>query len=677
MPIRRPKLGAVTDKRLTIKTLPQVRRQADRPFDANKGDFDIYDEIERFVGEVAAGGLQNTAVAELATKSRADGVQFVDGSRWLPQLLGSVPQNGGTAVNGRDCVWVRDFKGAVLADWFCVGDGVTDDTSKMQAAIDAAAASYGLLTLGAKRYVAHHLEHRSGVQIYGAGMDKTVLVARENSTYYVLGSNVTPTDLDPSLNNKNMGLFDLTVEGRTMYAGMDEQFHNLWYCGFDGLDIDRVRVRAPRADGLFISTGNDPEAKKRNFNLRIGYIEFDGGGPITYLDTATQRDTPTFDGAKWDEGTLLTKTGGNRNPISVLECENITIDHAYFYNFGHPVQPGGIDLEPENAIASTLHQSVRNVTIGKITCKGGRGNFAALSWVSYTPNSALIRPMCGLTVGEIILRQSYKMYAFKANCKETTASASADHALKIGKISVGNAQGTFAVFGVFGFSVSNVTENEGLTLGAPVLGSKTAPVGDITISDSVLGMTTVNGFSLEIGSASGVRFRNTRIAGQPGVVLATSCTSSGLDFSGATFDKSAGLVNAVLALAEHTQIPDNNRAPAGGWAGLPTDLQTAPVATGIAAEGTFGSVTLTTLASNGMSAAQRLSCNYTPNAAGQQYLTLTPPAGYVVIGVSGSAYNNANGIGYALALRYDGQLTWAAPDTQPLQLTLMVQLARA
>lgn len=92
------------------------------------------------VADTAQGALRNTALSDLRTKKRADGPQLCDGSRWLPQIMGSTPENGGTAINGVDCVWVREFNGPVYPRWWgAAADGVTNDDVACQAAWDYSA----------------------------------------------------------------------------------------------------------------------------------------------------------------------------------------------------------------------------------------------------------------------------------------------------------------------------------------------------------------------------------------------------------------------------------------------------------------------------------------------------------------------------------------------------------
>lgn len=74
---------------------------------------------------------------------------------------------------GASGAWVRDYKGDVFADWFgAVGDGTTDDTDAIQAAIDYCEfLGYGNVRLHAKKYVTSDTLISDDDGVYLVGVD--------------------------------------------------------------------------------------------------------------------------------------------------------------------------------------------------------------------------------------------------------------------------------------------------------------------------------------------------------------------------------------------------------------------------------------------------------------------------------------------------------------------------
>lgn len=87
--------------------------------------------------------------------------------------------NGGTVFAGATGYWNRQYDGAINVKWFgAVGDGVTDDTLSMQAAIDYSVYAKAKLLITAGIYVCNSLTIGGSLVIEGEGVDQTYFVAK-------------------------------------------------------------------------------------------------------------------------------------------------------------------------------------------------------------------------------------------------------------------------------------------------------------------------------------------------------------------------------------------------------------------------------------------------------------------------------------------------------------------
>lgn len=104
--------------------------------------------------------------------------------------------NDGTIVTPANNIgrWFRMFSGPVNVRWFgATGDGVTDDTTSIQAALDSAATGNGATTImgatvfiPAGIYVISSLTIARGVALIGAGMTQTILNRTDTTGYGIL-----------------------------------------------------------------------------------------------------------------------------------------------------------------------------------------------------------------------------------------------------------------------------------------------------------------------------------------------------------------------------------------------------------------------------------------------------------------------------------------------------------
>lgn len=138
----------------------------------------------------------------------------------------------------------------------------TDDTSAVQAAVDAARSAGTGVWVPAGRFVISGLVRLSDVSIRGAGPWYSVLAGRDDhGGLYAMGTGVTIADLmlAGDVRSRNDAQFDSGVEGN---FGQGSLVQNVWIehtktgvwvdAGTDGLLVTGLRVRDTFADGVHL-----------------------------------------------------------------------------------------------------------------------------------------------------------------------------------------------------------------------------------------------------------------------------------------------------------------------------------------------------------------------------------------------------------------------------------------
>lgn len=248
----------------------------------------------------------------------------------------------------RDTVSVKDF-GAV-------GDGVTDDSVAIQAALNASKNVYfpdGTYLINGPYTPASGMEMQDGQCLIGQSAN-AVLLQGTIRLMLTAGTNDGGTS-NPANNKKNLRISNLTFKNN---AGTLDQFkHLVMLSAVSNVIIENCNFIGSQGDAIYLGSGiSGPGIERHNQNVTIRNCFFDG------------------------------VNNQNRNCVSVIDGDNVLIDNCTFANYTHPTMPGPVDVEPDpgNTFAITQNIIVQNCTFDN--CDGGYG------FVYFTPSMALVNP---------------------------------------------------------------------------------------------------------------------------------------------------------------------------------------------------------------------------------------------------------------------------------------------
>lgn len=256
---------------------------------------------------------------------------------------GQVGYKGRTvAAKFNNSVNVLDNNGSGAAD----PTGVENSTA---AFLDAANLGTGSVYVPAGTYLLEITSLPSGTMIYGDGAKTIIKPLTLTSRAAIAINSSSPTTFIDDLT-----FYNLTFQGSVDVDGFAEQNHLLTLNGVRNALVYRCRFIGFRGDGVYVGSGDTGGQERHNRNVIIKECFFDG----------VNKD--------------------NRNAISVIDGDGVTIENNYINRCTRSNMPGAIDIEPN---ANTYHV-VRNIRIVNNTLKDIGGNVAAICFaipgVAYT-----------------------------------------------------------------------------------------------------------------------------------------------------------------------------------------------------------------------------------------------------------------------------------------------------
>ena len=213
--------------------------------------------------------------------------------------------------------------------WGAKGDGVTEDTAALQAAVNSFSNKGGEIFIPDGTYVVDSVAIKSNIAV--TGNSRSAILKQKKGAQCCISTNPNNAKTNFSKSSRNNIKFTaITFQGTVDSDGFSEFLPLLDIRGAMNVSVSKCNFIGFRGDGIYI--GETGTRKEIYHNSKITISEC------------------IFDGVNKD----------NRNGVSVIDGEDIVIDKCMFKNMSRPDMPGAIDLEPNKR-----HNILKNIRISQ------------------------------------------------------------------------------------------------------------------------------------------------------------------------------------------------------------------------------------------------------------------------------------------------------------------------
>lgn len=241
-----------------------------------------------------------------------------------------------------------------------LGNGTTDDSVAIQAALDFLNTNGGTLFFSSKTYLCGNLKLYSNTTMLGSN---ATLKFKSGAQYLVSineGSGGTTSVAD---NQKNINIKGISFVGRVVEDAFFQFKHLLNINAATNVKVENCSFTGFQGDGIYLGSSNTG-VERHNTNIII--------------------DKCFFDGINKD----------NRNGISVIDCDGLIISNSTFVNTTRSNMPGAIDVEPN----PYNYAVVRNITISDNKLSNIGGSVAAISCYFPIKQETLLNPVYNINI---------------------------------------------------------------------------------------------------------------------------------------------------------------------------------------------------------------------------------------------------------------------------------------
>lgn len=425
-------------------------------------------------------------------------------------------------------------------DYFLAAEA--DHTGMFNRATAASARVYA----PAGNYTVHAANFPANTEIFGDGENRTIITQRAGATAtYIFtcdsGSAVVANNIT------GLRLSNLQLRGTCDTDGFSQFMYALNLNGVTDVKIQHVKFKGFRGDGLYLGSSNTAGVERHNQRVLVLGCTFDG------INNA------------------------NRNGISVIDCDDLTIEKCYFVNTTSSTMPGAIDLEPNNDAFPIL----KNVTIRNNRFENIGGNVGCVCANIPPAVTALSH---NITVeNNRFINYTGTGFSISYNTNRVLGIGSEDNNIKIVRNKGSSGAAALNLAAVKGVKL---LDNEFTDYtGASSLGGATAITGifDVYAERNTFRRngSAGSGIGLAVGTVGHIEFVRNKIidcgtgagGSSNGIYFATG-TSSRVSFDDNSFEAPAGkTLIAIQKDAGHTFTPAGNAFNNNALNGLANNFQ--------------------------------------------------------------------------------------------------------